>query len=76
MGKRAVVRGSTLRARSLAEKAEASRKVSQEVLPLLAKGEITVPVAATYPLERANDAYERFAAGAKLGKVVLELPVA
>ncbi len=74
MAKRAVVRGSTLRARSLAEKAEASRRVGAEVLPLLATGEITVPVAGTYPLERAHDAYERFAAGAKLGKIVLEVP--
>jgi hypothetical protein len=30
-----------------------------------------VPVAATYPLERAEDAYEHFAGGGKLGKIVL-----
>jgi hypothetical protein len=30
-------------------------------------------VAETYPLERAEEAYERFAAGGKLGKVVLTL---
>jgi hypothetical protein len=28
-------------------------------------------VAATFPLERAQEAYDRFAAGGKLGKVVL-----
>jgi hypothetical protein len=28
-------------------------------------------VAATFPLERAQEAYDRFAAGAKLGKLVL-----
>ena len=34
-------------------------------------GEVTVPVAATFPLEQVGDAYERFTAGSKLGKVVL-----
>jgi hypothetical protein len=30
-----------------------------------------VPVAATYPLAQAPKAYDRFAAGGKLGKIVL-----
>jgi NADPH:quinone reductase-like Zn-dependent oxidoreductase len=32
-----------------------------------------VPVAETFPLEDAAAAYERFAAGGKLGKIVLEM---
>ena len=32
---------------------------------------ICVPLAETYPLERAPDAYDRFTAGGKFGKVVL-----
>ena len=32
---------------------------------------MSVPIAATYPLARVAAAYERFAAGGKLGKVVL-----
>jgi NADPH:quinone reductase-like Zn-dependent oxidoreductase len=32
---------------------------------------LTVPVAATFPLEQAAAAYDRFAAGGKLGKIVL-----
>jgi hypothetical protein len=32
-----------------------------------------VPIAETFPLERAADAYEHFAAGGKLGKIVLEI---
>ena len=32
-----------------------------------------VPVAARYPLDQAEAAYERFAAGGKLGKIVLEM---
>jgi hypothetical protein len=32
-----------------------------------------VPLAETFPLDRAAEAYERFAAGGKLGKVVLSV---
>ena len=32
---------------------------------------MTVPVAATFPLSEAAAAYEHFAAGGKLGKIVL-----
>ncbi len=73
MGKRARVMASTLRARPLEEKAMTARAMERHVLPLLAAGRLRVPVAATYPLDAVHEAYERFAAGAKLGKVVLEL---
>ena len=73
MGKRATLRGSTLRARPLEEKALAMRLVEREVLPLFEAGQLEVPVAATYPLDEVERAYERFEAGAKLGKVVLTL---
>jgi putative PIG3 family NAD(P)H quinone oxidoreductase len=71
MAKRARVLGSTLRSRPLEEKAIAMRRVEAEVLPLFERGELRVPVAETFPLEEAAAAYERFAAGGKVGKVVL-----
>jgi putative PIG3 family NAD(P)H quinone oxidoreductase len=71
MGKRARIHGSTLRARPLEEKALAARLLEREVLPLFEAGALTVPVAATYPLEQAEQAYDLFAAGGKLGKLVL-----
>ena len=71
MTKRALVTGSTLRARPLEEKALVSRRVEAHVLPLLEAGLIRVPVAETFPLDEASAAYERFAAGGKLGKIVL-----
>jgi NADPH:quinone reductase-like Zn-dependent oxidoreductase len=71
MNKRATIRGSTLRSRSLEEKALAARAIEREVLPHLVRGTVRVPVAASFPLEQAPDAYERFAAGAKLGKVLI-----
>jgi putative PIG3 family NAD(P)H quinone oxidoreductase len=71
MGKRARIHGSTLRARSLEEKAEVFRRVERHVLPLLAAGAVRVPIESTFPLADAAAAYERFAAGGKLGKIVL-----
>jgi NADPH2:quinone reductase len=73
MGKRGRIHGSVLRARSLEDKAAAARLVEKAVLPGFASGDLAVPVAATYPLEGVADAYERFQAGGKLGKVVLEI---
>jgi NADPH:quinone reductase-like Zn-dependent oxidoreductase len=71
MARRARLLGSNLRSRPLEQKAEAARRVEAQALPLVAAGRLRVPVAATYPLERAAEAYERFAAGGKLGKIVL-----
>lgn len=73
MGVRGSVRGSTLRARPLEEKATAARAVERHVLPLVESGALNVPIADTFDLDRAADAYERFAAGGKLGKVVLTI---
>ena len=71
MYKRATLRGSTLRARPLEQKADAARRVERNVLPLAGSGAVKVPVADTFPLDEADKAYERFSAGGKLGKVVL-----
>ncbi|HMD46002.1 MAG TPA: zinc-binding dehydrogenase [Acidimicrobiales bacterium] len=71
MTRRASVRGSTLRARSRTEKALVAGAVAAHVLPLLGAGRIAVPMWATFPLEEAGVAYDRFAQGGKLGKIVL-----
>jgi NADPH2:quinone reductase len=71
MGKRGRIHASTMRARPLEEKAIATRLVEKAVLPGFASGDLSVPVAATYPLDEVAAAYERFKAGGKLGKIVL-----
>ncbi len=73
MGKRARIHGSTLRARPPEEKAQTARLLEREVLPLFESGALRVPVAETFALADAAAAYERFAAGGKLGKIVLDL---
>jgi NADPH:quinone reductase len=71
MGARGRIHGSTLRARPLEDKAVAARRVERQALPLLARGGLTVPVAATFGFDEVDAAYARFEAGGKLGKLVL-----
>ncbi len=71
MGRRLRISGSTLRARSLVDKALVAQSVAAHVVPLLASGAVRVPVAERFALADAAVAYERFAAGGKLGKIVL-----
>jgi putative PIG3 family NAD(P)H quinone oxidoreductase len=71
MGKRGRIMASTLRARPLEQKADAMRRVERHVLPLVESGSVAVPVAETFALAEAAAAYDRFAAGGKLGKIVL-----
>jgi NADPH:quinone reductase len=71
MAKRARIQASTLRARPLEEKAATARAVERHVLPLVEDGTIKVPIAQTFPLDDVAAAYDRFAAGGKLGKIVL-----
>lgn len=73
MGKRARIHGSTLRARPLEEKALAARALEREVLPLFDSGALRLPIAGAIPLAQAAEAYDRFAAGGKLGKLVLTM---
>ncbi len=73
MGKRGRIMASTLRARPLEEKAAAMRGVERHVLPLFESGAAEVPIAATFPLDEAEAAYESFTTPGKLGKVVLTL---
>jgi putative PIG3 family NAD(P)H quinone oxidoreductase len=71
MARRGRLLASSLRTRSLEEKADAARRVEAQVLPLVAAGRVRIPVHATFPLAAAQEAYDRFAAGGKLGKLIL-----
>ncbi|HEY0345797.1 MAG TPA: NAD(P)H-quinone oxidoreductase [Solirubrobacteraceae bacterium] len=71
MGKRGRIMASTLRARPLEQKAATARAVEREVLPLFERGDLRVPVADVFELDDVAAAYDHFAAGGKLGKVIL-----
>lgn len=67
MRTRGRIHGSTLRARTVEEKEDVIKR-----LDAFMRGHtFRVPIEETFPLERANDAYERFAAGGKFGKIVI-----
>jgi putative PIG3 family NAD(P)H quinone oxidoreductase len=72
MGKLGSIHASTLRYRPLEAKAQTARAVERSVLPLVESGAVTVPVAATFPLDEVEKAYDAFTAGGKFGKIVLE----
>jgi putative PIG3 family NAD(P)H quinone oxidoreductase len=67
------IMASTLRSRPLEEKAITARLLERHVLPLFDTGALRVPVAEAFPLDRAPEAYDRFRAGGKLGKIVLTM---
>ena len=71
MQRRLTVTGSTLRARSVAEKAAIARAVQANVWPLLESGAVKPVIYQTFPLQDAAGAHRALEAGAHIGKVVL-----
>jgi NADPH2:quinone reductase len=63
--------GSTLRARSVPDKAAIARAVEDKVLPLLAAGRVRPIIDSTFPLVKAADAHARMEASVHIGKIVL-----
>lgn len=66
--------GSTLRPRSLEEKAEIARQLRAHVWPLLASGRVKPIVQATFPLREAAAAHRLMESGTLIGKIVLSVP--
>src|SRR5205085_1476142 len=73
MLKRLIHTGSTLRARSVAEKGAIARAVEQNVLPLLAADRVRPVIDSTFPLARAAAAHARMESSQHVGKIVLTL---
>jgi len=71
MLKRLTLTGSTLRVRTDGFKARLARVIEERVLPLVAAGQIKVPVDGTFPLAQAADAHRRMETSAHIGKIVL-----
>ena len=71
MLKRLTHTGSTLRARSVADKGAIARAVESNVLPLLASGRVRPVMDSTFALRKAADAHARMETSAHIGKIVL-----
>lgn len=70
--KRLKVIGTVLRARSTAEKAEATKLFSEEVLPLFAAGKLTPNIDKIFKLADIRAAHEYLESNESFGKVILE----
>jgi NADPH:quinone reductase len=73
MFKRLTHTGSTLRARSVADKAAIARAVETKLSPLIASGQIRPVIDSTFKLGDAAAAHAHMEASAHIGKIVLTL---
>jgi NADPH:quinone reductase len=65
--------GSTLRARSVNEKAAIAQAIEQQVWPLIAAGKVKPVIDRTFPLEQAGAAHALMETSSHIGKIVLTL---
>ena len=71
MSKRLTVTGSTLRIRSVAQKAAVAEGLRRHVWPLLSAGRVRPIIHATFPLAQASEAHRLMETSQHIGKIVL-----
>lgn len=73
MAKRITVTGSTLRPRSVQDKAVIAQALREIVWPMIESGTIAPVMDSTFPLQNAVDAHKRIESSGHIGKIVLEV---
>lgn len=73
MGKRASLKGVTLRTRTLEEKMAVTRRFAAHVLPLLANGKVKPIIERVYPLEQIGQAHAEMGENRNFGKLVVTM---
>jgi NADPH2:quinone reductase len=73
MVKRLTHTGSTLRPRSVSQKAAIARALEERVMPLLAQGRVKPVIDSTFPLADVARAHQRMESGEHIGKIVLTI---
>jgi NADPH:quinone reductase len=71
LGKRLVLRGTVLRARSLEEKRAVAAAFARDVIPLIDAGTLRATIDHVYALDEIATAHERMASNRTFGKIVL-----
>ncbi len=72
LSKRLRIIGTVLRGRSVEEKAEATKKFVEQVLPLIASGKVRPNVDKVFRFEDVEDAHRYLESNESFGKIVLE----
>jgi NADPH2:quinone reductase len=73
MLKRLTVTGSTMRARTTAEKGAIAAALEEQVWPLLSQGELAPVIHATFPLAEAAAAHALMESSTHIGKIILRV---
>jgi NADPH2:quinone reductase len=73
MIKRLVITGSTMRPRTVAEKAAIRDALRREVWPAIERGDVKTHLFQTFPLDQAAQAHRLMESSRHIGKVVLQL---
>ncbi|HWS98784.1 MAG TPA: NAD(P)H-quinone oxidoreductase [Pyrinomonadaceae bacterium] len=73
MGKRLRIFGTVLRARSVEEKALATRRFAAHVVPLLEREAVRPVIDKVYSMDEVREAHERLESNASFGKIVLKI---
>ena len=71
MIKQIVFTGSTLRPRSVTEKAVIARSLAEKVWPIIEAGTVKPLIHSTFPLQNASEAHALMDTSAHIGKIVL-----
>ena len=73
MQNRLTLTGSTLRPRTVEQKAEIGDALLEQVWPWLESGKVTPILHATFPLEQAHEAHRIMEESSHIGKLVLNV---
>lgn len=73
MQKRALLTGSTLRPRSIEDKARIAKELHKNVWPLLEAKKVSVQIDRVFPFNEVANAHKHLEAGETIGKVILKL---
>ena len=73
MRKRLRIMGTSLRTRSLEEKATATRLFAEHVVPLLASGSVLPVVDSVFKMDEVREAHRRIESNETFGKVILKI---
>ena len=73
MGKRILIRGVTLRTRTLEEKLAVTRRFATHVLPLLASGKVRPIIEQVYAMEEVAEAHRAMGENRNFGKLIVRI---